>query len=99
MRAKTLLAEAHALAGFGDSALALADEIRSYFLDRDTDDWEIAYVHTIHAHAASVAGNSDLHRDSYASAQQALGEITDEDDRLIVMETFSQVAPPASVVK
>ena len=99
MRAKTLLAEAHALAGFGDSALALAEEIRSYFLERETDDWEVAYVHTIHAHAACVAGNGDLHRDSYASAKLALEEIADEEDRVIVMETFSQVPPPASIVE
>ena len=93
-RAKTLLAEVHALHGFGASALALADEVRDYFLPRDTADWEVAFVHTIHAHAAAVAGQRDLHEQSYQAAQQAIEEVADEEDRRIVRLTFAQVPPP-----
>ena len=94
MRARTLLAEVHALLGFGDSALALAVEIRDYFLGRETDDWELAFVHTIHAHAAAVAGDAEGHEASYRAARSAIDAIADEEDRKIVMETFVQVPAP-----
>lgn len=94
MRAKTLLAEVHALSGFGRSALSLAEEIRRYFLARETDDWEIAFVHTIHAHAAAVAGEAETHRFSYIAAQKAIDDIADAEDRRIVLETFMQVPDP-----
>lgn len=94
MRASMLLAEVHALMGFGESALALAGQVRDYFLNRETDDWEIAFVHTIHAHAAAVAGASELHGDSYAAARSAIAAIADDEDRKIVMQTFDQVPAP-----
>jgi hypothetical protein len=94
MRARMLLAEVHALVGFGTSALALADQVRHYFLNRETDDWEIAFVHTIHAHGAAASGASDLHMDSYEAAQSAIDAIADEEDRRIVMQTFEQVPAP-----
>lgn len=94
MRARTLLAEVHALLGMGQSALRFADEIRSYFLGRDTDDWEIAYVHVIHAHAAAAAGEPALHASSYAAAAEAVAAIGDEEDRRIVMQTFELVPRP-----
>ena len=94
MRAKTLLAEVHALLGFGQSALDIADEVRGFFLERETDDWEIALVHAIHAHAAASAGARDQHRESYLMAQNAFENIADEADRRIVLETFDQVPEP-----
>jgi hypothetical protein len=94
MRAKTLLAEVHSLLGFGQSALALAEEIRAYFLDRNTDDWEIAYAHVVHAHAAAVAGERAAHASSHAAAEAAVAAISDDDDRRIVLETFERVPPP-----
>lgn len=94
MRAKTLLAEVHALCNFAQSSLALAEDVRRYFLDRETDDWEIAFVHTIHAHAASAAGNVQQHRDSYQAAEQAIAAIADDADRNVVLETFVQVPIP-----
>jgi hypothetical protein len=94
MRAKTLLAEAHALLGLGQPALELAEEVRAWFLGRETDDWEIAYVHVIHAHAAAAAGESGLHESSYAAAKQAVEAIGDDEDRRIVMQTFEQVPRP-----
>ena len=94
MRAKTLLAEVHALMGFGFSALAYAEEMQPYFLGRESADWELAFVHTIHAHAASVAGRPDLHRASYDEAVQAIDAIADQEDRDIVLATFNQVTQP-----
>jgi hypothetical protein len=91
MRAEMLLAEVHALLGFGRSALEYAEQIRNYFLCRETPDWEIAYVHTIHAHAASVAGETEKYRESYSAAQQAIAAIVDEEDRNVVLKTFNQL--------
>lgn len=94
MRAKMLLAEAHALAGNGRMALALAQEVRAYFLGRETPDWEVAFTHAIHAHAAHAAGDAPAHKASYALAVAALAAIADEEDRAIVQKTFRQVPAP-----
>ena len=94
MRANTLLAEVHALMGFGQSAFKLAEEIREFFLERETADWELAFVHAIHAHAACAAGVPEKHRDSYFAAIAAIDQIADEEDRRIVLETFEQVPKP-----
>lgn len=94
MRAKTLLAEVHALCGFGESALELAELVRSYFSTRETEDWEIAFVYAIHAHAAAVAGDSAQHRQSYSAAESAIKAIAGDQDRDIVKQTFNQVPKP-----
>lgn len=97
MRAKTLVVQAHVLAGLDGVAWPLAEEVRSYFLSRTTDDWEIALVHSIHAHAAAGAGFQDAHRDSYRAARTALDAISDPEDRKIIQTTFDQVPTPAGV--
>jgi hypothetical protein len=94
MRATMLLAEVHALAGDGASALAYAREMRSYFLGRETPDWELAFTHAICAHAAHAAGEANEHRISYGLAVQALDAIADPDERAVVARTFEQVPPP-----
>ncbi len=94
MRATMLLAEVHALLGLGATALAYADEMRSYFLANEPPDWELAFVHVIHAHAAGVAGEVDAHRQSYQAAKQAIAAIVDDEDRAIVLQTFDQVVAP-----
>ena len=94
MRAKMLLAEVHALLGYGQSALAYAEEVRSYFLGRDTADWELALMHAIYAHAAHTAGDSGAYSDAYLAAVEAMAAIADEEDRKIVRATFVQVPAP-----
>lgn len=95
MRATMLLAQAHALAGHGASALAYAREMRDYFLARsDTPDWEIAFAHAVHAHAAHAAGRNDEHRASYAAATSAVQAIAKPQDRAIVEKTFRLVPSP-----
>lgn len=91
MRAVMLLAEVHALLGFGQSALAYAEEMRTYLLGAQSPDWEVAFVHTVHAHAASAAGETEKHRTSYRLAVAALEAISNEKERSIVASTFSQV--------
>jgi hypothetical protein len=95
MRAVMLLAQAHAMAGLGTSALAYADEMRSYFLAMPgTPDWELAFVHTVHAHAASIAGSAEQHAESYLQATRALEGITDERDRKMVERVYRRVPTP-----
>ena len=95
MRAKMLLAEVHALLGDGAMALSLAKTMHAYFLGRETPDWELAFTHAIHAHAAWVAGQSDLHRSAHAEAVAAIAAIADEENRRIVVATFMHVPLPA----
>ncbi len=57
-------------------------------------DWEIAFLHTIHAHAAYVAGEFDLHGSAYAEAVRTIEAIVDEEDRKIVLSTFNLVEEP-----
>lgn len=94
-RALMLLAQAHAVAGLGSSALLYAERMRAYFLAApSTPDWELAFTHAIHAHAAHAAGRTDLHRSSHASAVSALAAIADAEDRAIVERLFQQVPRP-----
>jgi hypothetical protein len=94
MRATMLLAEVHSLLGYGRSGLAYAEEMREYFLKVGAPDWETAFVHVVHAHASSVAGDAVKHRASYESAVAALGNISSEEERAIVASTFSHVPKP-----
>jgi hypothetical protein len=94
MRAIMLLAEVHALLGLGQSALAYAEEMRSYFLGIQPPDWEIAFVHAIHAHAASAAGEAEKHRASYELAAAALEAVSNEKERGLVASTFKHVPKP-----
>jgi hypothetical protein len=94
MRATLLLAEVHALLGFGPSALAYAEQMRAYFLEARSADWELAFVHAVHAHAAAAAGETDRHRSSYTLAAAALEGISNEAERRNVASTFLQVPKP-----
>jgi hypothetical protein len=93
MRATMLLAEVHALLGSGPAAFSFAQEMRNYFLSRDTADWELAFTHAIYAHAAYADGRLAEHRSAYEEATAALQAIKDEEDRRIVLDTFNQVPP------
>jgi hypothetical protein len=94
MRATMLLAEVHALLGVRSSAWAYAEEVREYFLRVGAPEWEIAFVHVIHAHAAAVAGQREAHIASYALAVAALAAVPDEEERGIVSKTFAHVPKP-----
>ena len=95
MRATMLLAQAHAQAGLGVSALAYAEAMRTYFLAApDTPDWEVAFTHVVHAHAAAAAGSPEQHGESFARAQAAIDAIRDDEDRAIVERDFRHVPRP-----
>ena len=94
MRAKMLLAEVHAWVGLGKSALEYANDVRRYFLNRETPDWEIAFTHVVHAHAAYAAGDAALHRSAYEESARAIAAVKDEEERAIVEKSFAQVPCP-----
>lgn len=95
LRARMLLAHVHALVGHGATALALAEDMRREFLARpDTPDWELAFVHAIHAHAAYAAGDAHGHAESHRRAADVLAAIADEEDRELVARSFRQVPLP-----
>jgi len=94
--ASMLLAEVHALLGHGRWALSYAEDVRNFFLNRESADWELAFTHTIHAHAACVAGDRHQHEAAYLKAQAALAAIADAEDRAIVQQTFDRVLPPGT---
>ena len=94
MRSKMLLARVHTLAGHGPYAFALAREVRDYFLFRESPDWELAFVHSIYAHAAQVVGDAEGHRLAYEKAVAALAAVRGEEDRALVRETLDRVLAP-----
>jgi len=94
MRATMLLAQVHALLGHGALAFSLATRMREYFLGRDTPDWELAFTHAIHAHAAWADGRETTFSESWRAAEKAIASITDSEDRRLVLETFRQVPVP-----
>ncbi len=56
--------------------------------------WELAFVHVVHAHAASAAGETAKHRASYGLAVAALEAISNEEERRTVASKFSHVPKP-----
>lgn len=95
MRATMLLAEVHALLGHGKSALEYATTMCDFFLNQDdTPDWEIAFTHAIHAHAAHLEGNTGRYTTAYRDAREAIEAISDPDDREIVQQTFNHIPSP-----
>ena len=95
MRATMLLAHVHALLGHGRTAWGYAEAMRRAFLAwPETPDWELAFVHAIHAHAASAAGERDAHVASWEEAQRCVEAIADPEDRAIVLKTWAQVPAP-----
>jgi len=94
MRATMLLAEVHALLGFGLSAYAFAEDMKAFFTSQETPDWELAFTYTIHAHASHVNGEMEEYARSLAEAERAIESIADDQDRAIVLQTFNLVPKP-----
>jgi hypothetical protein len=95
MRSAMLLAEVHAALGHGAAAMRYAGTMRDYFLNKpDTPDWEIAFAHLVHAHAAHAAGNLAEHRRAYEKAARAVEAIAEGEDRDIVLASFRHVPVP-----
>lgn len=94
MRAITLLAEVHAQLGIGKTAVEYAQTAFEFYTNRDTDDWETALIHSVMAHAAHAAGDSNLHATHYDLAKKGLEAIVNEKDREIIEQTFNLLPVP-----
>jgi hypothetical protein len=93
-RAKMLLGHIHAALGYGQTALAYAQQSYDFLIAHAPPDWEAAFAHAVLAHAAFAAGEQSLHRQYHASAQ-ALGKaIADPEDREIFFKTFHLIPGP-----
>jgi hypothetical protein len=90
-RAKMLLGRVHAAIGYGQTALAYAQQSYDYLTAHDSPDWEIAFAHAILAHAALAVGDLDLHRQHYATALERGQVIADPEDKVIFFETFHRI--------
>ena len=88
-----LLARAHVVAGQPVAALRYAKSCHDYFTARESDPWQIAFVHALMADAAALAGDLETHRRHYALAR-ATGDGLGEEDRAIFLTTFSRVPTP-----
>ena len=76
---------------------------RYFAMECNNRAWQLAVQSRTHeenlemlnaAHAAAIAGDSQLHRQSYDAALPAIDAIVDEEDRKIVLQTFEQVPRP-----
>jgi len=94
MRALMLVAHAHASCGCGSTALAYAEQCTAFFTTRETEAWEMAFVHMIHAQAAHAAGNAQVHAEKYALAQGLVQAMPEGEDRSIVMASWVRIPEP-----
>ncbi len=94
MRALMLVAHAHASCGLGTTALKYAEQCTAFFTARDTEPWELAFVHMIHAQAAHAAGADALHAHRYAAAQAVIDAMSEGEDRSIVMASWVRIPEP-----
>ena len=94
MRATYLIAEAHALEGSKQLAVKLATLALEYFQPEETDDWEIAFIYAIYAHALSGSLESGEFASAYHRAKLAVESISDPEDKAIVDQTFCQIPRP-----
>jgi hypothetical protein len=95
-RASMLLGHVHAALGHGATAMRYARESFDYLVAHDPPDWELAFAHAILAHAAAAAGETGLHREHFAQAEQLGKAIADSEDREIFFKTFLTIPKPAN---
>jgi|GEM_PF-5493855 len=69
-------------------------QLRAFFTTHETLDWELAFTHTIHAHASHLNGGMDEYARSFAEAERAIKGIADDEDRAVVLQTFNLVPKP-----
>jgi hypothetical protein len=90
-RAKLLLGHVHAVLGQGSAALAYAQESYRYLVAHEPPDWERAFAHAVLAHAAHAAGETELHKENFAKAEELGPGIANAEDREIFFKTFRNI--------
>ena len=94
-RAAMLLAQVHALLGHAELAMQHANACFTNVTSRESPEWELAFAHAVLAHAASVAGNTELHSRHFTLAKQIGQALPDAEEREIFQATFCRVPVPA----
>jgi hypothetical protein len=95
-RADMLLA--HVLSVLGQTGLALSYARRclDFCEHNDCEDWDRAFAHAEMAHAAAAAGDEELHREHYRTAEKLGQAIEDAEDRKVFATEFARI--PREVV-
>lgn len=91
MRAHLLVAHAHACCSIAETSILWARECTAYFTSTKTEDWELAFVHMIHAHAAYLSRLSKEHAEHYQCAKGIIAGMPDGEDKQIVLETWATI--------
>ena len=91
--ADLLLARACAVARLAELATTYAKSAANYFLNNDSADWELAFVHALLADSAALSGDAATHVSEYQMATEYASKLTGE-DRAIFDATFNLVAAP-----
>ena len=94
IRGLSLLAHAHASVGLGSTALSWAREVSEYFTTNETEAWEMAFTHMIHAQAAHVVGETNEYQEKYAAAKSVIDEMPDGQDKNTVLKTWALIPQP-----
>lgn len=93
-RAELLLAHVHALLGNGAMALGYARSCLKFFESNPCEAWDLAFAHLELSHAASAAGENELHRLHHARARQLGEALEDAEERGIFAEEFARIPAP-----
>jgi hypothetical protein len=94
-RANMLSAHVHALLGHAELAMQHANASFTNVISRESPQWELAFAHAVLAHAASVAGDAELHSRHFTLAKQLGEALPDAEEREIFEATFCRVPVPA----
>lgn len=94
--ADMLLAQIHALLGNAAYATLYASRSHQFFTNRRSEIWELALAHAILAHAAFCNEDAGLHRASFLSAQEWVAQLSDPQDKEIVLATLRVIPVPAA---
>jgi hypothetical protein len=94
-RANMLLAHVHALLGHAEPAMQYAGACFANVTSRESPQWELAFAHAVLAHAASAAGNAELHSRHFTLAKQMGQALPNAEEREIFEATFRRVPVPA----
>ena len=94
-RADMLLPHVHALLGHAELAMQYANASYTKVTSRESPQWELAFAHAVLAHAASAAGNAELHSRHFALAKQMGRALPNAEEREIFEATFCRVPVPA----
>ncbi len=94
MRAEVTVAHAHAVLGRGIDALHHARLALEFCESNPVEDWDLAFAQAEMAFAAAIVGDTAMHRQHYALAEQCGQAIKDQEDRDVFLAEFARIPAP-----